>query len=321
MSRSGPRPAGAPGSQGGDRTGEGGSSNATNNPPVYYAVEAVAYRLTSWTGLFNRIHAMRLVSALLGGLTVLLVFLFLRELLPRVPWAWSVGSLAVAFVPLFGEISGTVKEDNLAFAASRRAVALIGRVASGAASTAPAGLAIGAFAAVGALSRLAVFGLLPGVGVALAPDALPGHARSGAGRRSGARGRGRDGRRSPVLIYTLLNTGSGIAACSPAIPAAHSFGKPVASAAPRTPTRSPVSSSYIWQFYLPRSRGWTCTSRATSSATSGSSRSSGGSVTASTSCRPWCSRWRSALYVVILALAVRELLRPPGRLSAPASAS
>ena len=76
----------------------------------------MAYRLTSWTGLFNRIHAMRLVSAFLGALTVLFVFLFLRELLPRVPWAWSMGSLAVAFVPLFGEISGTVKEDNLAFA-------------------------------------------------------------------------------------------------------------------------------------------------------------------------------------------------------------
>ena len=125
---------------------EGGQTSATNNPPGYYAVEAVVYRLTSWAGLFNRIHAMRFVSALMGALAVLLVFLFLRELLPRIPWAWSVGSLAVAFVPLFGDISGTVKEDNLAFAAC--AGLLLSLVISFRHGLTPRrGLAIGAFAA------------------------------------------------------------------------------------------------------------------------------------------------------------------------------
>ena len=48
---------------------------------------------------------MRLVSAPLAAITVLFTFLFLREVLPAAPWAWTVGALAVAFQPMFGFIS------------------------------------------------------------------------------------------------------------------------------------------------------------------------------------------------------------------------
>ena len=61
---------------------------------------------------------MRLLSALLAAGTVLAVFLFLRELLPSTPWAWTVGALMVAFQPMFDFIAAGVQGDNLLFFAS-----------------------------------------------------------------------------------------------------------------------------------------------------------------------------------------------------------
>ncbi len=102
----------------GDPVGAGGFTSATNNPPLYYAAEAAVYHLTPSSSLPDRIHAMRLLSALLAAVTVLFVFLFLREVVPGTPWAWTVGALAVAFQPMFGFVSGGVNSDNLLFAAS-----------------------------------------------------------------------------------------------------------------------------------------------------------------------------------------------------------
>ena len=101
-----------------DRLGPGGYTSITNNPPLYYGLAAVAYRVTPSSSLADRIHAMRLLSALLAAVTTLLIFLFLRELLPGTPWAWTVGALAVAFQPLFGFVSGGVNSDDLLFAAA-----------------------------------------------------------------------------------------------------------------------------------------------------------------------------------------------------------
>ena len=101
-----------------DRAGPGGYSNATQNPPLYYGLAAIAYRLSPFTDLPDRIHAMRILSALLAALTALLAYLFVRELFPATPWAWTVGGLAVAAQPMFGFIGGGVNNDNLLFAAS-----------------------------------------------------------------------------------------------------------------------------------------------------------------------------------------------------------
>ncbi len=61
---------------------------------------------------------MRLLSALMAACTVLAVFMFLRELLPRTPWAWTVGALMVAFQPTFDFIAAGVHGDNLLFLTS-----------------------------------------------------------------------------------------------------------------------------------------------------------------------------------------------------------
>ena len=80
--------------------GSGDALTATGqSPPLYYALEAIPYKLTPSSKVLDELMAMRLLSALMGALTVLLVFLFLRELLPalalgvagreRSPWRSS----------------------------------------------------------------------------------------------------------------------------------------------------------------------------------------------------------------------------------------
>ena len=145
-----------------DRLGEGGYTSITNNPPLYYGLAAIAYRLTPSSSLPDRIHAMRLLSALLAAVTTLLVFLFLRELLPSVPWAWAVGALAVAFQPLFGFVSGGVNSDDLLFAAAAGVFYLLALSFRRGLDT-RRGIWLGAFAAVGLLAKINMLGLLPGV--------------------------------------------------------------------------------------------------------------------------------------------------------------
>ena len=168
----------------GNPVGQGGFTSATNNPPLYYAAEAAVYHVTPSTSLPDRIHAMRLLSALLAGVTVLFVFLFLRELMPATPWAWTVGALAVAFQPMFGFISGGVNSDNLLFAASAGVFwALAASFRRG--LTLERGAWIGALAAVGLVGKINMLGLLPGIAIGLL--VLVGRSR-GTGRREAIRG-------------------------------------------------------------------------------------------------------------------------------------
>ncbi len=102
------------------RHGPGASGVATLQPPLYFAMEAVPYRLAHGGSLLKRLTLMRLLSALLAGVTALFVFLFVREVLPGTPWAWSVGTLAFALGPLFGHVSGGVNPDSMLFLAPPR---------------------------------------------------------------------------------------------------------------------------------------------------------------------------------------------------------
>ena len=238
---------------GGDRTGAGGSSNASNNPPLYYAVEAVTYRLTAWTNLINRVRAMRLVSALLAGVTVMLIFLFLRELFPRVRWAWSAGSLCVAFLPLFGLISGTVKDDNLAYAAGAGLLLALAVSFKRGLDT-RRGFLIGALTAVGVLSRIAVLGLVPGIAVGLL---LMVHRAAPERRREAITGliAAAAALAAPILLYMLLNTAVWDRGLLTGHPGGHRFGKPSVSAAGTNVHTISGWFGYVWQFYLPSLAG------------------------------------------------------------------
>jgi 4-amino-4-deoxy-L-arabinose transferase-like glycosyltransferase len=141
--------------------GNGVSLAGSPQPPLYYALEVVPYAVGASDSPLASLQLMRLLSALLGGVTVLCVFLFLREALPGRPWTWSVGALGVAFQPLFAFICGGVNPDALLFAT---AAALFLCLARGfrRGLTMPLALATGAVIACGLLTKLNFAGLAPG---------------------------------------------------------------------------------------------------------------------------------------------------------------
>ena len=230
------------------RVGPADASNSTNNPPLYYALQAVPYWISPSHDLLARVALMRLLSALMAGLTVMFVFLFLRELLPGTPWAWPVGALAVAFQPVFGFISGGVNNDNLLFLAAALVFYLLA-VVFRRGLTLSRGAWLGGAVALGLLAKANMLGLLPGVALAL-PVLIW---RAQPERRADA-WRGAFAcvavAAAPVAVYVVLNStvwhrtiiGSG----------------DVAGTQPGLIAQSPLSSdlhteaSYIWQLFLPR---------------------------------------------------------------------
>ncbi len=112
--------------------GQGGGTSVSNQPPLYYALEAIPYWLSPSHEILTRLTLMRLLSALMAAGTVLAIFIFLRELLPRSPWTWTVGALAVAFQPTFDFIAAGVQGDNLLFlTASLMFLALLRAIGAG----------------------------------------------------------------------------------------------------------------------------------------------------------------------------------------------
>jgi hypothetical protein len=185
------------------RTGAGGSSSATNQPPLYYALEAIPYWLSPSHDILTRLALMRALSALLAAGTVLCIFLLIRELLPGTPWAWTVGALAVAFQPTFMFISAGVHGDNLLFLASAATLLALTR-AFRHGLTLRRGLAIGLAAVVGVLGKLTFLAFLPGIALAFA--LLIGRADPRARRRAwGAAGAAAALVAVPGAAYLALN--------------------------------------------------------------------------------------------------------------------
>lgn len=225
------------------RDGPGGASSATNQPPLYYALQAVPYWLSPSHDILFRLQMMRLLSALLAALTVLCVFLFLRELLPGTPWAWTVGALAVAFQPSFMFISAGVHGDNLLYLASAAVLLALARAFRRGLTTRRAA-AIGAATAVGVLGKLTFLAFLPGIALAFA--LLAWRQRRAPREALTATGTAAAITAIPVGLYALLNvalwdrsggaTGGGVSGAMGATD--------VVSVRERL--------SYIWQLVLPR---------------------------------------------------------------------
>ena len=222
--------------------GPGGATNASNQPPLYYALEAIPYWLTPSHDLLTRLVFMRLLSALLAAGTVLVVFLFLRELFPGTPWAWTVGALMVAFQPMVNDIAAGVQGDNLLYFTSALTFLLLLRAYRRGLSSRGA-VGIGAAVAAGTLSKLTYIGLLPGVALAVA---LLGWRALPEGRRQALRlvALTAGVAAAPLVLYAVLNvavwhraggvTGGGL------------------SNATKGPVPLSESLSYIWQLYLPK---------------------------------------------------------------------
>jgi 4-amino-4-deoxy-L-arabinose transferase-like glycosyltransferase len=232
------------------RQSGGGYTTDTNNPPLYYFGAAALYHLSPWKDLPDRVHLLRLLSALLAATTVLFVFLFLRELLPSTPWAWTVGALAVAFQPMFGFTGSGVTSDAVLYTAAAGIFYLFARAFRNG-LTPKLGVALGALAAVGLLSKLNMVGLAPGILFGLFVLVLTA---KGDRRRQAIRGAlvALAVIAVPVITYMTLNSTvwdrnlwfgtSGVPPLKIKLPGVHY---------PKSGSVLDLA-SYMWQFYLPK---------------------------------------------------------------------
>jgi 4-amino-4-deoxy-L-arabinose transferase-like glycosyltransferase len=141
--------------------GNGAAREVGGEPPLFYALQAIPYQLGSGGSVLDRLALMRLLSALIGGVTVLFVFLFLREALPESPRTWTVGALGVAFQPLFAFMTSGVNSDVLLYASSAALFYLLAR-AFRRGLTRRLAIATGVALAVGLMTKFNAAGLLPG---------------------------------------------------------------------------------------------------------------------------------------------------------------
>jgi 4-amino-4-deoxy-L-arabinose transferase-like glycosyltransferase len=89
-----------------------GPNAIAQNPPLYYAYEAIAYRLSPNQSLFGRLFAMRFATVLLYVLTVGLMWLVAGEIFTR-PWVRFLATAVVALHPKLAALAGNVNPDTL----------------------------------------------------------------------------------------------------------------------------------------------------------------------------------------------------------------
>jgi hypothetical protein len=225
------------------RKGDGSVGVAASEPPLYYTLQVIPYELGSGSSLLTQLELMRLLSALLSGITVLFVFLFIREALPKYPWAWTVGALCAALSPLLGFVGGSIDPDALLFAVCAALFFCFARAFRRGWEPRLAA-ALGAVVATGILTKVNFVALVPGVCVGLI--LLTVRAARVSRRqayRSLALACGIAG--SPVLIYILINIAQhkellGIVSGEIVAVSHHSLSSEL---------------TYIWQFYLPHLPG------------------------------------------------------------------
>jgi 4-amino-4-deoxy-L-arabinose transferase-like glycosyltransferase len=224
--------------------GSGEAGIATSEPPLYYTIQALPYLLARGN-ILVQLQLMRLVGALFGALTALFTFLFLREILPRSPWAATVGALAVALQPLFGFMSGSVNPDSMLFAVSAVVFYCLAR-AFRRGLTRRLAVVLGIFIAVGFLTKLNFIGLAFGAYAGLAVLAV-----------REARARGRVALRLPLLAAAIGVLPVGLYALRNALANHHTLGLASNGGSLLAPEELLHTLSYIWQFYLPRLPGMT----------------------------------------------------------------
>ncbi len=227
------------------RVGGGGVGGAYADPPLYYLLEVIPYGLASEGTLLDQLELMRLLGALMGGLTALFVFLFIRETLPGTPWAWTVGGLGVALAPLLGYMSGAVNPDAM-LATVSAAIFYCFAHAFRHGFTRRLALTIGTLTAVGTLTKINFVGLFPGIIFGMILLTVPASRIYGRATAYRSLGFALIIAAAPAWVYLLANLLSnhpalGIVSTTLKLGSAHGsiFSK----------------ISYVWEFYLPRLPG------------------------------------------------------------------
>jgi hypothetical protein len=222
--------------------GSGEAGVATPEPPLFYALQTIPY-FVGRGNMLTQLQLMRLLDALLGAVTALLCFLFVREVLPGVRWAATVGGLCVALQPLFAFMAGSVNPDVLMFTLSAAIFLSLAR-AFRAGLTWRLSIALGVLTAAGFLTKLNFIGFGIGVLVGLCALAVRGMRSRGRGALAPV-GLATVIGFAPPLLYVLSNRLSGKA----------TFGPTSENVEALTATGLFHELSYIWELYLPRLPG------------------------------------------------------------------
>jgi hypothetical protein len=232
------------------RSAPAGAGVAGTEPPLYYALAAVPYRvgMTLTGNLLDSLELMQLLSAVFAGVTALFSYMFVRETLPAVRWAWAVGGLGAALTPVLGFTSGAVTPDALLCAVAAAIFYCLAR-AFRRGLTLRLALVIGVLVAAGTLTKLNFLGLVPGVVLGMVALGLRGRARpdrAGASRSLAAAGAG---------VAIGLSPGAAYAAYK--LLGAHDLLGPFSNSASSLAEHGSLWSKlvYIWEYYLPRLPG------------------------------------------------------------------
>ncbi len=231
------------------RSGPGGIGVAATEPPLFYALATIPYQLGSSGSLLDRLELVRLMNALMAGLTALFTFMFVREALPGVPWAWTVGGLAAALMPLLGFTSGFVTPDAMLYTVCAATFYCLAR-AFRRGLTWRAAVVLGLLIGTGFLTKLNFVGVVPGVGLGLVILAFRGVRDTPDGprvrRAFGPMALAMALAVAPICVYALFNVINGHPTLGIVSNAAHQVNER------ETPWGEVV---YIWEFFLPRLPG------------------------------------------------------------------
>ncbi len=224
---------------GAESTGRAGGVGG--QPPLFYAVQTVPYAL-GFGNVLVQLQLMRLLDALMGAITVLLIFLFLRQALPGVPRAATIGALCVALQPMFAFVTGSLNPDALIYLLSAAIFLCLAR-AFRRRLTLRLAIAVGLVIAAGLLTYLSFIGIAAGAILALVILAIRDW-----------RARGRAALAAPGIAIAIGVAPALLEGAIKALSGGATFGAVSSSGALGTNSLGDEI-SYIWQMYLPRLPG------------------------------------------------------------------
>lgn len=213
-----------------------GLTPAKDYSPLYYAPAALVYNAVGGNGVFGKLLAVRLYSALLMAFAAIFVMLFARELLPSVGWFAPVAGLAVAFEPMFLHIGGGASNDSMLVLLSTATLYLLAKMLRRGATVGLAA-AVGATFALGYAAKPTIAGLAPAVALTFVAALLRDRGQWLQSLRQLAAGLG-----SFLLLF-----GSGAALFGAGSATATSL----AGAGVQQTASINGLASYVWQWYLP----------------------------------------------------------------------
>lgn len=226
----------------------GGAAAYSTYPPLYYALGLAPYLAADAAGatLVESLTAVRIISCLLSALTVVLLFLIAREIVPRTPLAWPTAALGVGLMPYFGFIGSSVNNDVLVATVCAAVLLALAR-ALRYGLTPRRAVVLGLLCAAGVVTKPTFYALLPAVLAAVvlllvrarrAPGAPGGTRVAAAVIASFA---------LPITLYAVVNYGVWGRSLVPT-------GTGVVTTSVTATAQRSVSGllSYITQFWLPR---------------------------------------------------------------------